>query len=42
MIPNDNIEVLGEHQMVVTWIGLRQMNKVKETKPNGQLTSQEQ
>ena len=36
MIPNDNIEVVLQRQMVVTWIRLRQMKKLKETKPNDQ------
>ena len=39
MMPNDNIEVVRQHQMVVAWIRLRQMKKLKETKPNGELTS---
>ena len=37
MMPNDNIEVVPQHQMVVAWIRLRQMKILKETKPNGQL-----
>ena len=37
MIPNDNIKVVRQHQMVVTLIGLRQMKKLKETKSNDQL-----
>ena len=32
MMPNDNIEVVHQHQMVVAWIRLRQMKKLKETK----------
>ena len=36
MIPNDNIEVVLQRQMVVAWIRLRQMKKLKETKPNDQ------
>ena len=43
MMPNDNIKVVCQHQMVVGWIRLRQMiKKLKERKPNGQLTSKEQ
>ena len=42
MMPNDNIEVVRQYQMVVAWIRLRWMKKLKETKPNGQFTSSEQ
>ena len=38
MMPNRNIQVVRQHQIVVPWIRLRQMKKLKETKPNGQLT----
>ena len=38
-LPQYYIEVVRQHQMVVAWIKLRQMKKLKETKPNGQLTS---
>ena len=38
MMPNDNIQVVRQYYMVVTWIRLRQMKKLKETKPNGQFT----
>ena len=38
MVPNANVKV-AHHQMVVEWIRLRQTKKLKETKPNGQLTS---
>ena len=31
MMPNDNIKVVHQHQMVVAWIRLRQMKKLKET-----------
>ena len=34
MMQNDNIEVVHQHQMVVAWIRLRQMKKLKETKLN--------
>ena len=39
MMPRDNIEVVRQHQMMVAWIRLREMKKLKETEPNGQLTS---
>ena len=32
MMPNDNIEVVRQHQMVVAWIRLRHVRKLKETK----------
>ena len=31
--------IVRQHQMVVAWIKLRLMKKLKETKPKGQLTS---
>ena len=37
MMPNDNIEAVRQHQMVVAWIRLRHMKKLKETKTNGQV-----
>ena len=42
MMPNDNIEVVRQNQMMVPWIGLRQMKKLKKAKPSGELTSSEQ
>ena len=39
MMPNDNMDQVRQQQMVVAWIRLRKMKKLKETKPNGQLTS---
>ena len=38
MMPNDDVEVVRQHKMVVMLIRLRQMNKLKESKPNDQLT----
>ena len=40
MMTNDNIKVVRQDQIVVTWIRLRQMKTLKkEAKPNSQLTS---
>ena len=36
--PNDGIKVVRQPQMVVAWIMLGHMKKLKEPKPNGQLT----
>ena len=38
MMPNDKIEVVRQQQMVVEWISLRQMKKLKEAKPNNRST----
>ena len=39
MMPNVNIKVVRQHQMVVVWIRLRHMKRLKETKINGQSIS---
>ena len=36
MRPYDNKEVVHQYKMVVAWISLKQMKKLKETKPNSQ------
>ena len=38
---NNKIEVVHQHQIVVEWIKLRQIKKLKETRPNSQHNSQE-